>query len=139
MFLPNSKKRKALLHPLGNQTTFRCFRNIYVLIKGEAERGLCNSKPRQGEVLRPMGSTSRDCTASITAVLTVIAPERQSHGASPTACNHRPCSSPMPLHLHGSGFFSQRQRVILRLLPFMLLVHYDQQRPAFRGKRAGAS
>lgn len=57
------------------------------------------------------------------------------HDADPAAY----AASSLPLHLHGSGFFSQRQRVILRLLVFMLLVYNDQQRPAFRGKRAGAS
>lgn len=83
--------------------------------KSRTARGLCISKPRKDELLRPKGSTSRGHRVTDRGAL------------------------PRPLHLHGSGFFSQRQRVILRLLPFVLLVHYDQQRPAFRGKRAGAS
>ncbi|WP_205411995.1 hypothetical protein, partial [Paenibacillus sp. O199] len=81
-----------------------------------------SSSTRESEDL-PMLSEHICFEKRLTAVLTLVAPERQSHGASPTACNHRPCSSPMPLHLHSSGFFSQRQRVILRLLPFMLLVY----------------
>jgi len=48
---------------------FSDLNDAFSVVKGETERGLCNGKPRQDEVLRPMGSTSWGCTACISAVL----------------------------------------------------------------------
>ncbi|MET3937619.1 hypothetical protein ABIC22_000431 [Paenibacillus sp. PvP094] len=111
--------------------TFRIVKDIDTdVVKGKASRGLCNGRPRKGVVLRSFRQHLMGKRHDRKAVALLPL-----HDADPAAY----AASSWPLHLHGSGFFSQRQRVILRLLVFMLLVHNDQQRPAFRGKRAGAS
>lgn len=141
MFLTQIRKNKKE----GPSSSTRESENLPMLsetndfVKSKAERGLCSGKPRKYEVLLPMGqhltglhrvhNRGAHCCCTRTAK-----PWCFPHCMQPSAMQ-----LPMPLHLHGSGFFSQRQRVILRLLPLMLLVHNDQKRPAFRGKRAGAS
>ncbi|SEB09794.1 hypothetical protein [Paenibacillus sp. 276b] len=55
-----TQKRKAFFFPVGELDDLPILLEHMDMVKGRAGRGLCNSKPRKGEMRRLMGAASHE-------------------------------------------------------------------------------